>query len=526
MGSISSSCVENEPFKAGAFTPMGSEMTLTAGDNSNTTTADDTSLSSTGWKRSFKHFLHSMSTNWLSKDRSLQSSCHGIRRAPDNQTQNARTGIIPKGTVLLMGCNTIEEHFDAIGKALDRAMGLDSDRGLRAMGFEYRLLPCDEHKDLNHHLLAQSANESLSRSEEKEFFMISSTSVRLIALKEKSDQLQAFRDSDVQSLDGSLSETSSSHRRSLKDLESFNQSDSNNNGPKAVCNLCCHRLFHRDSCRIVDIHNRQEMIADGQMYERICELTQESAQSMMIREGDLEWVEIDNAEHKPLRVLVSKNRGDNETQSPVFVVCTGRGKVGAGIFSRYHLLCSGLELATAVPLVREAIKRGFRIVIVDPNVHGEAQGFNTFCKTMHFVTKKCFGEGNPKLVYLCHSASGGHMARYLLQTPEERILDIQAVAFTDSTHSVQWAKTNKVLMDLLQSQKCIYFRSSREQDGVGENKWYLHAAGEPVQTDSFWVHRFGNIRTLWAGTNEHSLTNWYAHAKIWEHYDSMDLKIE
>jgi hypothetical protein len=183
-------------------------------------------------------------------------------------------------------------------------------------------------------------------------------------------------------------------------------------------------------------------------------------------------------------------------------------------------------IMTALPLVREAKRRGFRIVVIDPNVHGDAQGYNTFRKTMDFVlSDQCFGGGRqPPLVYMCHSASGGHMARHLLEAPAEDIHNIQAVAFTDSTHSVQWAKTNQVLHDFLQSPKCVYFRSSREQDGVDVNKWYLHAAGQPVQTDSFWVHRFGTIRTLWAGTNEHSLTNWFAHAKIWEHFDSLDDK--
>lgn len=32
-------------------------------------------------------------------------------------------------------------------------------------------------------------------------------------------------------------------------------------------------------------------------------------------------------------------------------------------------------------------------------------------------------------------------------------------------------------------------------------------------------HRFGQIKTYWACTNEHSLTNWYAHSKIWERFD-------
>jgi hypothetical protein len=68
---------------------------------------------------------------------------------------------------------------------------------------------------------------------------------------------------------------------------------------------------------------------------------------------------------------------------------------------------------------------------------------------------------------------------------------------------------------MLQSDRCVYFRCANPRD----SQWYIHAAGDPVQTDNFWKHRFGSIRTLWAGTDEHSLTNWFAHAKIWEHFD-------
>jgi hypothetical protein len=127
---------------------------------------------------------------------------------------------------------------------------------------------------------------------------------------------------------------------------------------------------------------------------------------------------------------------------------------------------------------------------------------------------------------LSHSASGGHLVRYFLDkchTPYVR--NIRAIAFTDSTHSIQWAKGTHQTnwYDFLQSLRCIYFRcSSSTRDtiaGDGDSKWYLHPAGEDVQTDSFWRHRFGKIRTVWAGTNEHSQTNWFAQAKIWEHFD-------
>lgn len=75
---------------------------------------------------------------------------------------------------------------------------------------------------------------------------------------------------------------------------------------------------------------------------------------------------------------------------------------------------------------------------------------------------------------------------------------------------------------MLQSERCVYFRCSNpRRDGAQS---YLHEAGDPVETDSSWKHKFGCLKTLWAGTDEHSLTNWYAHAKIWDHFDQVPRK--
>merc|ERR1712232_12676 len=88
---------------------------------------------------------------------------------------------------------------------------------------------------------------------------------------------------------------------------------------------------------------------------------------------------------EPIRALVSSalSRGDsNLDNTPNLLIATGKGKVRAGVFSRQHLLLSGIECSTALPVVREAKKRGMNIVIVDPNVHGDRLGMITFEKSM------------------------------------------------------------------------------------------------------------------------------------------------
>ena len=45
------------------------------------------------------------------------------------------------------------------------------------------------------------------------------------------------------------------------------------------------------------------------------------------------------------------------------------------------------------------------------------------------------------------------------------------------------------------------------------------------ETDSFWIHRFGKVKTMWAGTADHALTNWAAHSSIWDHFDDQESNV-
>lgn len=135
---------------------------------------------------------------------------------------------------------------------------------------------------------------------------------------------------------------------------------------------------------------------------------------------------------------------------------------------------------------------------------------------------------------LAHSASGGQLVRHLREDTS-LLPSIRAIAFTDSTHNIQWCKDDPSLMDFLSTNNCIYLRSndvrtsqscvhvsSRGKDIACQCVNCTHnrkSAGVVANTDSFWEHRFGKIRTLWAGTGDHSLSNWAGHDHIWLHFD-------
>ena len=114
---------------------------------------------------------------------------------------------------------------------------------------------------------------------------------------------------------------------------------------------------------------------------------------------------------------------------------------------------------------------------------------------------------------------------------------IAAIAFTDSTHNVQWCKHDPTLQHFLQAKNCVYLRSNDVRSSQScvkvssRGKEILcdctpcvdqrKAAGMLAQTDNFWTHRFGNVKTLWAGTSDHSLCNWSGHKSIWSHFDEI-----
>ena len=251
-----------------------------------------------------------------------------------------------------------------------------------------------------------------------------------------------------------------------------------------VCRECATRLFHIESNTQIDAHNRKKFIADGDMYDAIAKLCQENAHEVMQEKYGLVWMtlcppEEDHAhplkknKHEPIRALVNPEQigSDDDPKMkhfrkrPTLLIMTGKGKVRAGIFSRQYLLVSGMESSTALPLIHEARQRQLNLVIIDPNCHGDAMGMVTFQKSMekafhHWENDEQQVNSCRDLLILSHSASGAHLVRYLLEKSKYYVPHIRAIAFTDATHNVQWARQrgNQPLVELLESPACVYFR--------------------------------------------------------------------
>ena len=379
-----------------------------------------------------------------------------------------------RGGVLLYGCATVREHWEKHDMLVDGLSELKGCEGLLAAGLESRLVPCDKHRGIE--------------EEEKKDGMI------YAAENPYSNQSEttAISQSD--------------------DLHLF-------------CEECRTKLFHIATNTPVTAENRKQFIADGCMYDEISRCCQEIAHDRMIFAGDLEWIDIGHVDenNEAICALVSKDFKEHPTK-PTLLIVTGKGKVRAGIFSRQHILTTGLEPSCAIYQVIEARKRGWTVVVLDPNARGERMAMITLEQSMaslfSFIERRDPAPCEMPLYIQAHSASGSYVVRYLMDKGQFYLNQIRGVVFTDSTHNIQWCRTQNQpdLHTFLESPKCMYFRSSNP---ARDFDWRKHTAGEACNSfDEYWERRFGKIQTYWAGTTEHSLSDWHARHFIWRHFDS------
>jgi len=445
--------------------------------------------------------------------------------------------------ILLYGASNGDEHFERIEWAIKIAEGKYGLDGLRTLGFEYKLLACSQHQhlpeseksDTRHKLLDSQIDGSIGVG-------LSSFPLHEQCIEEKKP------DDNHESLEcGTFTKSNVSYSEKVVPISDINHNQKQDVQEIAdTCSDCNYRLYHIDSHTLITLKNRATFIADGEMYEVVVRLCQDYAQDLIQNEASLHWVSIcdDSQKGLPVRALVHKDYKDRlsaqELEVPpeskdchqsavlpnTLLITTGRGKVRAGIFSRQHLLVSGVEASTCLGSVREAHKRGMRVIILDPNARGERNGMSTYAQSLQVIFRDKINQDampestfiqqrdqNSSLYVLAHSASGSHLARHLIHDGSYIMQHLRAVAFTDSNHSVQWLDKHVEVSSFVQSPSCLYVRTANEYD------WEKRVPGELCKPDQFWKHRFGNIHTIWAGTNDHSLSNWTAHSFIWEHFD-------
>lgn len=460
--------------------------------------------------------------------------------APPSAPASSRRRPPPKK--LLWGCASAEEHYEHVDEVCARIEHLHGAEGLQALGLEYRVV---------HHPLACTCDGDLvddddwqlqpSREEEEarslsSFSDESSYSQPPLDCEEEylvplGTALNAARGSDVPALAASPSSASlfslaTHHTRGSAEGRDEREA------PDDGCALRLFRVFPStlDGPPIlVAADNYESFVAPGTMYDEVARLCMEHAQEVMLREGRLRWVTI--CKERRLRALVSDARTTDPAPAgagrrPVLLVVTGKGTIRAGVFSRRHLMTRGMEAGTALPMVREARRRGLDAVLLDPNANGDVNGMDTVAASLRHLFPAATAGREQGVYVVAHSAAGAQIVRYMLGSRQVGTgadassaaegqafaRSIRAIAFTDSNHNINWARDDPALTQFLTGRSCLYLKAHKvRQDGVQE-------PGAPHRACEFWRHRFGAIRTVWAGTDEHSLTNYAPRRQIWEHF--------
>lgn len=324
----------------------------------------------------------------------------------------------------------------------------------------------------------------------------------------------------------------------------------------------CRRLHHVATNEIITPSNSRIHIPNC-LFSEVTRCCQDIAQDVLLKEGGLERLlvreegdkirtvalvtrrsDYDNATLETCSEDGSRSTASEENCRPTLLVISGRGHSRAGIFSRKQLLVSGIEAATALNTVKEARKRGMNVVLMDHYMYSQ-NDLNSQIDTMDAFeaslgaifdndreqdgsswhsSSDAFDSSRGPVFILAHSASGGKLVVSLLEGKARRYLlpRICGIVFTDSTHNIQWCSGVQRVWDLLESQKCLYIRSNEVRSS---SSWRdgdeTRRAGEEVNVDTFWEHRFGTIRTVWAGTADHSLMNMKSADIIWNHFDEL-----
>ncbi|KAL7491344.1 hypothetical protein ACHAWT_000719 [Skeletonema menzelii] len=492
---------------------------------------------------------------------------------------------IPKNFTLLHGCSTMEEHEHKIAAEVAAVKGLHGKEALSALGFEFRFVPCKLH------VQDETTGNNIAPREEEDDSSVKKQSSPI----RSTPSVSSLSNESYESGQARYQSCHDCARRLFyignpSNEETTEESPSKNNNAAATAitiTLSNRKQFIADGPHYDLIANIAQEVAQSIMcsefnleWVTVCKdrtlgpnvrAMVDADHPLLLEEGEnqvaLQELLLDNVTGAGATREEKKQEDDDvvstNTTKATLLIATGRGKVRAGIFSRQHLLTAGIEIGSAWHFVREARVRGWGVAVIDPNARGEGVGFDTFKRSFSrlFVADDDTSNNNNNLccettkqmvrqqsvnsisssiqssssIYiLAHSAGGGQLVRHL-RDDSTLLPSIKAIAFTDSSHNVQWCKNQPPLMEFLQKKNCVYVRSNdvrssqscvkvssrgkEIQCGDKSCSCVTQASGKEVNTDHFWEHRFGKIKTVWAGSPDHSLSNYAGRDAIWGHFD-------
>lgn len=327
------------------------------------------------------------------------------------------------------------------------------------------------------------------------------------------------------------------------------------------------RLYHDETLVTPDLIDA--LIPKGNFFDHISAMCQREAQMRLVRDFPLELITVyenvqalvsrdlvtifDESRSSPqndeehgtavgedgggIRPVASDDgveepSADSRRRRPTLIIMAGKGISRAGLLSVKQLLAAGMERGSAAYHIHQAMKRGWHVIILDPNAKGSRNGMDVVTKSLDVLL---FFDQRPESIsnqigdaiyFLGHSASGGYLVRYLLEQDRHFQRRVAAIAFSDSTHRLSWAQRKpggEYLHEFLQSDRALYIRNNSLGRDYPFPPHQQPRPGETAKVDHWWIQRYGRLPTVWAGTPDHSLVCWVARRVVWAFFDGETL---
>ncbi|KAJ9455953.1 UPF0528 protein Y75B8A.31 [Diplonema papillatum] len=167
-------------------------------------------------------------------------------------------------------------------------------------------------------------------------------------------------------------------------------------------------------------------------------------------------------------------------KSVICVLIQGSGAVTPGMWARSLCINDSLHEGTVFPYVKEALRRGWGVVVADPNAAANE------CAEKHVNTlfKQVVEPTDAKRVVVVAHSYGGCSSLYYLKTTTQANRDrIACLALTDSVHKLQ----NTVLTDAQAASAADPAKAAEKQKEQSELRRLVPEAFEPPSAE---VSRF------------------------------------
>jgi len=266
-------------------------------------------------------------------------------------------------------------------------------------------------------------------------------------------------------------------------------------------------MFNGDGKLVHCITNEPFQFVDQIHYDLLALAVSKYVQDSLVKNFSLKIFEIPFLRHHPGRelpwsfVFCTEDVFENQK---MLILLVGTGKIQAGLWAQSLCINDSLSSGSVIPYVEEATKKGWSVLILNPNIHDNVPLAESPEKHLGYVWEHLVTSTKATHIGLVAHSYGGVCLMSLFESQlKSAVLRLKAVAFTDSVHHMANKPSAKDVQVLLRDNSINWQSSSLPLDTV---------------IDEF--NEYMGCKCVSAGTTNHPLTNYSAIESIFNFIDT------